>query len=184
MAQICTHLANTHFFVETFALGMHRCLMPTHPIHKLLKEHFRFIISIDTLGREVLIAPGGSADQSLTIGHGCNGIQKLLAKTFQRMDWDEFDYVQNLEKRGMIDLPGYHHRDDSVLLWDAIKRYVEKMVKTFYEDNLTVVRDWELQDWVQDVYENGFGAISSDSGKPSLGLPWRLTTIDELVDSH
>ena len=82
----------------------------------------------------------------------------------------------------MMDLPGYHHRDDCVLLWNAVKNYVENMVKTFYEDDLTVVQDWELQYWVNDVFENGFGAINSDSGEPSLGVPWRLTTIDELVD--
>jgi len=182
VAQICTHLAHTHFFVETFALGMHRCLMPSHPIHKMLKEHFRFIISIDTLGREVLIAPGGSADQSLTIGHGSDGVKKLLAKAYQRMDWDDFDYPKDLEKRGITkDLKGYHHKDDCVLLWGVIKSYVENMVKTFYENDLTVIKDWELQDWVKDVYENGFKDISSDSGKTALGLPWRLTTIDELV---
>ena len=184
VAQICTHLAHTHFFVETFALGMHRCLMPSHPIHKMLKEHFRFIISIDTLGREVLIAPGGSADLSLTIGHGSDGVKQLLAKSYQRMDWDFFDYIKDLEKRDMMDLPGYHHRDDCVLLWDAIKNYVENMVKTFYENDLVVIKDWELQDWVKDVYENGFLAISSDSGKPSLGLPWRLTTKNQLVSLH
>ena len=72
---------------------MHRCLMPSHPLHKMLKEHFRFtvsiiialditipsrfIISIDTLGRQVLIAPDGSADLSLTIGHGSEGVKEL-----------------------------------------------------------------------------------------------------------
>ena len=181
MSQICTHLAYTHFFVEPFALAMHRCLMPTHPIHKMLKEHFRFVISIDTLGREVLIAPGGSADQSLTIGHGSDGLKKLLAKTYKIVDWEDFDYPKDLEKRGMMDLPGYYHRDDCVLLWEVIKRYVENMVKTFYENDDAVIQDWELQDWVRDVYENGFGDISSESGKPSLGLPSRLTTIDQLV---
>lgn len=55
------------------------------------------------------------------------------------------------------------------------------MVETFYENDHTVIKDWELQDWVKDVYENGFGDISSESGNPSLGLPQRLTTIDELV---
>ena len=82
----------------------------------------------------------------------------------------------------MIDLPGYHHRDDCLKLWDVIIEFVEGMVNTFYEDDSAVTDDWELQDWVKDVFENGFGDISSDSGKPSLGLPSRLTTIDQLVD--
>ena len=169
MAQICTHLAHTHFFVETFALAMHRCLMPSHPLHKMLKEHFRFIvsiiisfnitissrfiISIDTLGRQVLIAPDGSADLSLTIGHGSEGVKELLAKTYKRMDWKNFDYVERMKRRGMMDLPGYHHRDDCLLLWDVIKKYVEKMVNAFYEDDYAVVDDWELQNWAKEVYK-------------------------------
>ena len=150
--------------------------MPSHPIHKMLKEHLRFIISIDTLGREILISPGGSADRSLTIGHGSDGIQKLLAKTFQNMNWDHFDYIKDLENRGMMDLPGYHHRDDCVQLWNVIKKYVAGMVKTFYDDNEAVIKDWELQDWAKDVCENGFEAFTS------LGLPRELRSIEELVE--
>ena len=45
VAQVSTHLAYTHFFIEPFAVAMHRCLLPVHPIHKMLKEHLRFIIS-------------------------------------------------------------------------------------------------------------------------------------------
>ena len=83
-------MGHTHFFVETFALAMHRCLMPSHPLHKMLKEHFRFIvsiiislditissrfiISIDTLGRQVLIAPDGSADLSLVPAEAGPGV--------------------------------------------------------------------------------------------------------------
>lgn len=47
VAQICNHLARTHFFLEPFALALHRCLAPVHPIFKMLKEHLRFIISIN-----------------------------------------------------------------------------------------------------------------------------------------
>ena len=70
VAQVVTHLSSSHFLVEPFAVAMHRCLMPAHPVFRLLKEPLKFIISIDTLGREVLTAPGGSADVSLTVGHG------------------------------------------------------------------------------------------------------------------
>ena len=52
-----------------------------------------------------------------------------------------------------MDLPGYHHRDDCLLLWDVIKKYVEKMVNTFYEDDYAVVDDWELQNWAKEVYK-------------------------------
>ena len=125
VAQVSTHLAYTHFFVEPFAVAMHRCLLPVHPIHKMLKEHLKFIISIDTLGREILTAPGGSADVSLTVGHGSDGLKELLAKAYKNMSWEDFDYPADLQRRDVMDLPGYHHRDDCIVLWDAILEYVQ-----------------------------------------------------------
>ena len=125
VAQVSTHLAYTHFFVEPFAVAMHRCLLPVHPIHKMLKEHLKFIISIDTLGREILTAPGGSADVSLTVGHGSDGLKELLAKAYKNMSWEDFDYPADLKRRDVMDLPGYHHRDDCIVLWDAILEYVQ-----------------------------------------------------------
>ena len=92
------------------------------------------------------------------------------------MNWDHFDYIKDLENRGMMDLPGYHHRDDCVQLWNVIKKYVAGMVKTFYDDNEAVIKDWELQDWAKDVCENGFEAFTS------LGLPKELRSIEELVE--
>ena len=92
-----------------------------------------------------------------------------------------------------IDLPGYHHRDDCIVLWDAILEYVQGkhlphltssyvsgMVDAFYKDDLAVVGDWELQDWVRDVFENGFGKMEGIKA-PSLGLPSELLTKEGLV---
>ena len=117
--------------------------------------NLRFIISIDTLGREILTAPGGSADVSLTVGHGSDGLKELLAKVYtlqlrtctlssniittaailtilfimtkvyKNMHWDDFDYPADLKNRDVMDLPGYHHRDDCIVLWDAILEYVQ-----------------------------------------------------------
>ena len=180
VAQICKHLSYTHFFIEPFALAMHRCLAPVHPIYKLLKQHLRFIISINTLGREVLTAPGGSADVSLSVGHGSQGIKELLTKTFKEMDWDEFDYKKQLEDRDVMDLPGYHHRDDCIKLWDVIQEYVQAIVNEFYENDVDVIQDMEIQDWVEDVHSDGFGKMK-DLKKKSLGIPRRLETKDDLV---
>ena len=57
VGQLVTHLAHTHFFVEPFAVAMHRCLPGAHPLHKMLKEHLKFIIAVDTRGRFNLITP-------------------------------------------------------------------------------------------------------------------------------
>ena len=180
VAQISNHLAYTHFFLEPFALAMHRCLAPVHPIYKMLKEHLRFVISINTLGREVLTAPGGSADVSFSVGHGSTGVKELLVKCYQEMDWDDFDYPKHAKGRDVMDLPGYHHRDDSLKLWDVIWEYVKGVVEAFYDNDEDVVQDMEVQDWARDVHENGFGKMK-DLKHESLGIPSRLETKNDLT---
>ena len=78
VGQVVQHLAYTHFLTEPFAMAMHRCLPPSHPIHKLMKEHMKFIFACNTLGRVVLFAPGGAIDSTFAIGHGSNGVLELI----------------------------------------------------------------------------------------------------------
>ena len=61
-----------------------------------------------------------------------------------------------------------------------ILEYVTGMVDTFYKDDEAVTGDWELQDWVLDVFSNGFGKMTNLK-VPSLGFPSRLTNKQELV---
>ena len=180
VAQVATHLASSHFLVEPFAVAMHRCLMPAHPVHRMLKEHLKFIISIDTLGREVLTAPGGSADVSLTVGHGSDGLKCLIAKFYKTFTYDDLNYPEDLRRRGMMELPGYHHRDDCVKIWDVMMEYIKGMVDCFYKDDAAVTGDWELQDWVDDVFTNGFGKMTGTKAS-SLGFPAKLSNKQELV---
>ena len=55
------------------------------------------------------------------------------------------------------------------------------MVHAFYKDELAVLGDWELQDWVKDIFENGFGKMEG-TREPSLGIPSKINTRKELVD--
>ena len=55
--QIKTHLAFTHLLAEPISIATFRCLPPAHPVHKLLREHLQYVIAINTIGREVLLAP-------------------------------------------------------------------------------------------------------------------------------
>ena len=34
-------------------------------------------------------------------------------------------------KRDVMDLPGYHHRDDCIKLWEATQDYVQDMVDLY-----------------------------------------------------
>ena len=188
VGQVVQHLAYTHFLTEPFAMAMHRCLTPSHPIHKLLKEHLKFIFACNTLGRVILFAPGGSIDNTLAIGHGSGGatgkkggVLELIMKAFKDFTFDNMNYVEDLKKRDVMDLPNFHHRDDSIKLWDAIQEYVTAMVDNYYGTDVDVLRDWELVFWVKDIFENGFGKMKGVKA-PSLGFPSTISSKVELVD--
>ena len=65
-----THLLRTHLFMEPIAVASYRQLPTIHPVWKLLAPHIRGVLAINTLGRDVLIAEGGVADNTLTVGGG------------------------------------------------------------------------------------------------------------------
>ena len=53
--QMKSHLSFCHLLVEPIAVATFRCLPAVHPVYKLLYEHIRFVIAINTYGRESLI---------------------------------------------------------------------------------------------------------------------------------
>ena len=63
-----THLLRTHLFMEPVSIASLRQLPTIHPLWKLLSPHIRGVLAINTLGRSVLIAEGGVADNTLSIG--------------------------------------------------------------------------------------------------------------------
>ena len=65
-----THLLRTHLFMEPIAVASYRQLPTIHPMWKLLSPHIRGVLAINTLGRDRLIAEGGVADNTLTVGGG------------------------------------------------------------------------------------------------------------------
>lgn len=62
--------------MEPIAVATYRQLPTLHPLFKLLSPHIRGVLAINTLGRGVLIAEGGVADNTLTVGGGGNFFKK------------------------------------------------------------------------------------------------------------
>jgi len=176
VTQLVSHLSYTHFIFEPFAVALHHFLPHAHPVHKLLKEHLRQIIAINT---NTNFIPGGSVDFIMSVGQGSGGIIELVAKAYKNFTYDDLDYVHDLIDRDVFDLPNYHHRDDAIKLWDATYDYIKEMVDLFYLTDADVIEDWELQAWVKDVFTNGFGKMK-DLSKPSLGFPSSLSNKDDL----
>ena len=77
----------------------------------------------------------------------------------------------------------YHHsvvRDDALRLWKAILAFIQEVIVIHYKTDNDVVKDTELQAWLQDAQENGF-PIGERGIKGDHELPKSLATIDQLV---
>ena len=92
----------------------------------------------------------------LSVGQGSRGIDEVLERSFKSFQFDiDFDFPANITHRGMADFPSYHFREDGLKLWEAIKNYVDDIINIFYLSNEEVLSDWELQEWVGEVYRYG-----------------------------
>ncbi|XP_051519631.1 polyunsaturated fatty acid 5-lipoxygenase-like [Myxocyprinus asiaticus] len=147
-----THLLKTHLIAEVFTIAMYRHLPAVHPVYKLLIPHIRYTIAINTEARENLISAGGVFDKGNSIsGSTLGDVVKKVMKTFT---YKSLCFPEAIKDRGMdskTDVPNYYYRDDGMMVWEAVKRFVSDVVKIYYKSDKTVQSDEEIQNFVKDV---------------------------------
>ncbi len=181
------HLGACHLTMETLVVATNRQLSFEHPILALLTPHFRFTLDINEGAKHSLIIPHGVVASVLSPSiAGSLGMVRDA-----RLAW-RFD--QNLPHRLFalrgVDrerLPEFPFRDDTLLLWDAIREYVRAYLSCSYAGNDDVRADTEAQAWVQEITSpagaafRGFGGLTWTGGAEGQGTP-RLESFDYLVD--
>ena len=174
---IYTHLTRGHLISEPISIAVFRQLPANHPIFKLLVPHVKYTIAVNTTGRAVLIQGEDSVFYKLLSISG-NEL-KLAANMYSDFHMSEVNIEQDLERRGVADskkLPNYWYRDDGLLLWGAIHRYVTKLTAVYYQTDQDCVNDLELQRMIKDIHDNG---LRNWSGRPN-GVPEKFVTIKEM----
>ena len=171
--QSVTHLGYTHLIMEGVVVVTHRTLSQSHPLFKLLAPHFLYLIAINTRALNKLSSEGGILDQTFTIE--ARGILELVRRRRPGWRFDKDGSIpEDFKARGVHDpevLPRYHARDDSILIHEAIKKYVDKYVNLYYETNEILTADEEIQNWREEltrsVEHNGLGlqGVPGDGGK-------------------
>ncbi|XP_071128944.1 polyunsaturated fatty acid 5-lipoxygenase-like [Mytilus edulis] len=179
--QALTHLNLTHFMMEGICVATKRNLSPSHPICRLLTPHFMYLIAINFLGLGTLINPGGLFDK--TSSGGINGAFFLMRKSMEFWRLDTHGTLpENLKSRGVLDQSvlkdAYHMRDDALLLYDAIKTYVQNYVIHYYSVEGSLKADYEIQNWGAEIVKS-----RDDGGVGILGVPndGKFETNDQLV---
>ena len=173
--ELGVHFAHTHVVMGPFAVVTNRQLALHHPIHLMLKPHFRFMLHDNELGRTQFIQDdgpvermmAGTLEESITIAaryYGDWSIQKAVFPT-------------EIANRNMddVDLLGhYPFREDGMKLWKATEQYVIDYLKLYYSSNEDIANDYELQNWAEELAAKDAGCTA--------GMPERIETMEQLVE--
>jgi arachidonate 15-lipoxygenase len=149
--ELITHLCYTHLAMEAFAIATVRQLPSTHPLYRLLRPHFKFLLAINQRGNTVLLGEGAAIDSLLAPTRSAS--VDLINRAYRERPFQDYALPNHIRRRG-IDaefLPDFAYRDDALLLWEAIARYVSAYLKQYYRDDLAVQQDPYLQAWAAEL---------------------------------
>jgi len=150
--EIVAHLGRTHLVMEAVALATYRQLAPNHPLHVLLAPHLEQTLPINNSAATSLIAPGGAID--LMFGATIEATAGLVKKGLDAFTLPRSSITADLAERGLDDprtLAEHPYRDDGLLVWAALRRFVEAYVRRYYPSDAAVVADAELAGWAREM---------------------------------
>ena len=177
--QMISHLFGTHLLMEPWSVCVERTLPRNHPVYRVLRPHLIYVIAINTLGRSLLIAPGGVTDRVVAVGQG--GHMDLMSKAYQRFKLDDLNVPKSFKRRGVLNeatLKGYHHRDDALLAWACLRRFADSIFRQHYARDADVVEDIYVQNMIGEMQRFGYQGAHEDQH----GVPSSIDSIEQLVD--
>ncbi|MEH1857132.1 MAG: lipoxygenase family protein [Nostoc sp.] len=173
--ELGSHFAYTHAVMAPFAIVTARQLAENHPIALLLKPHFRFMLFDNDLGRTQFLQPGGPVDEfmagSLTESLG------FVAKVYEEWSVEKFTFPRLIKSRQTDDpeiLPHFPFRDDGILIWNAVEKFVAEYLQLYYKTSQDISDDYELQNWAREL-------VAQDGGRVK-GMPARIETLEQLIE--
>ncbi|XP_068332822.1 lipoxygenase 6, chloroplastic-like [Pyrus communis] len=189
--QLVNHWLRTHASVEPYIIATHRQLSSMHPIYKLLHPHMRYTFEINALARQGLINGGGIIEASFSPGKYAMEVSSAAYKDMWRFDMEALP--ADLLRRGMavedpsapcgvkLVIEDYPYAADGLLVWSAIKEWVESYVEHYYSEPNSVTSDIELQEWWSEIRNKGHEDKRNEPWWPKLNtkedLSGILTTI-------
>ncbi|CAL9135964.1 unnamed protein product [Musa textilis] len=196
--ELISHWLRTHCCVEPYIIAAHRQLSEMHPIYRLLHPHFRYNMEINALARQALISGGGIIEISFSPLKYSMEISSVAYDQLWRFDMEALP--ADLIRRGMavedptaehglrLTVDDYPFANDGLLIWSAIRQWVEDYVSHYYPDPSYITDDYELQRWWDEVRTVGHGDKKDEPWWPKLNtlesLIHALTTIIWVASAH
>uniref|UniRef100_A0A3B4GDL0 Arachidonate 15-lipoxygenase B-like n=1 Tax=Pundamilia nyererei TaxID=303518 RepID=A0A3B4GDL0_9CICH len=170
--ELNAHLLRTHLLAEVFAVSLLRNLPMVHPLYKLLIPHTRYTLNINFLARMLLISKGGTFAKFTSSGG--EGALTILRRSLTSLTYSSLCIPDDIEERGLKDVPNFYYRDDGLQLWEIINRfyYHFSTLAFYYKTDAEVQEDTELQNWIKEIFQYGF--LSQET-------TGEFSTMDEMV---
>jgi arachidonate 15-lipoxygenase len=171
-----SHLGRTHLLLEPIVIAAHRQLDAHHPLSALILPHFEGTLFINFAAENILLADRGPVDAlfSGTI----ESIRRLSVGQSAEPLFNDSAPPALFARRGVDDpalLPDYPYRDDALLLWQAIHRWVSAYLAIYYAGDEAVRGDAELQAWVAELGAPDGGGMKGIGQQGPQGAPAVLT---------
>ncbi|PZD70290.1 Arachidonate 15-lipoxygenase [Acaryochloris thomasi RCC1774] len=183
--ELISHLGRTHLWIEPIALGTYRRLAK-HKLGKLLLPHFEGTFFINNAAAGSLIAKGGVVESILSGTLLSSVTLSVKAAKGYPFAFNDSMLPKTFAARGVDDpqkLPDYPYRDDALLIWDAIHKWVKSYLEVYYSSDDEVLSDAVLQAWLAElVAEDGgqmteIGEVIPEDRRP------KIRTLDYLIDA-
>jgi arachidonate 15-lipoxygenase len=174
--QAVNHLGQTHLIEEAFVLTTRRQLAVQHPLNVLLSRHFSALLVINAIGSLTLLKPGPTGLINQLLAPGLDGSLELIRNRYENWSFDQLDFLNEIDSRGLRDLPAYFpYRDDGREIWKLLGDYAKEYIGLYYLSDSDVTGDYELQAWAGELGGNNGGHYKVPGFKPSIA------TIEELI---
>jgi len=177
------HLGECHLVMGTIVLATHRQLAEEHPLFKLLAPHMRFTLSINDGAMHNLVIPGGVV--ATNVGTAMSSTLDLINSAREALQWDEQNPERSFKACGVAgEGIVFPFRDDTLLVWKAIKSFVRDYLGLYYKTSLDVRDDHELQAWVNELTDPQCGAFQGMNGLvwDKQRKRWRIDSFEYLTE--
>jgi arachidonate 15-lipoxygenase len=174
--QAISHLGQTHLVLEPIVVAAVRQLSQVHPLSILLTPHFEGTLNINDGAQSTLMAPGGGVD--FVMGGTIQVSTEIAVSAAQAYRFNESIPTAALAERGVDDataLPGFPYRDDALLVWKSVRKWVDAYLRLYYKSDQDVAADTELQAWIAEIVS------PSGGGMKHIGEDGRIRTLDYLI---
>ena len=144
-----------------------------------MRPHLIYVIAINTLGRSMLISPGGVTDRVVAVGQG--GHMDLMSKAYQEFKFEHLHIPNDFKKRGVDDrrvLNNYYYRDDAMEGWRILKKYILRILELHYPNDASVKADSYVQAMIGEMQMHGYQGKT----KEQHGVPSSIDSLTQLVD--